>query len=127
MPEAGLIPIPKKLARQGVKDMVRISDGRMSGTAAGTIVLHVSPESADGGPLGLVQTGDRIRLDVTNRSLELLVSDADLAARAAELPAHLSEHARGYRKLYLDEVLQAEDGADFRFCQPERTLTVPRK
>lgn len=126
MPEAGLIPIPKKLARQGVKDMVRISDGRMSGTAAGTIVLHVSPESADGGPLGLVRTGDRIRLDVPNRSLELLVSDTDLATRNADLPAHVTGEARGYRKLYLDEVLQAEDGADFRFCQPPRPSIVPR-
>lgn len=125
MPEAGLIPIPKKLARAGVKDMVRISDGRMSGTAAGTIVLHVSPESADGGPLGLVRSGDRIRLDVPARSLELLVDAAELDARQADLPAHLSGKHRGYRKLYLEEVLQAEDGADFAFCVPERTVTVP--
>ena len=125
MPEAGLIPIPKKLARAGVKDMVRISDGRMSGTAAGTIVLHVSPESADGGPLGLVRSGDRIRLDVPARSLELLVDPAELDARQADLPAHLSGIQRGYRKLYLEEVLQAEDGADFAFCVPERTVTVP--
>ncbi len=125
MPEAGLIPIPKKLARAGVKDMVRISDGRMSGTAAGTIVLHVSPESADGGPLALVRTGDRIRLDVPGRALELLVAAEELAAREAVLPGHLLGAQRGYRKLYLDEVLQAEDGVDFAFCVPEITVTVP--
>ena len=127
MPEAGLIPIPKKLARQGVKDMVRISDGRMSGTASGTIVLHVSPESADGGALGLVQTGDRIRLDVVQRGLDLLVDEATLTRRRTVLPVHLREAARGYRKLYLDEVLQAEDGADFEFCVPERHETVPER
>ena len=83
MPEAGYLPIPKKLAAAGVKDMVRISDARMSGTAFGTIVLHITPESADGGPLGLVKTGDRIRLDVPKRSIELLVDDAELARRRA--------------------------------------------
>ena len=125
MPEAGLIPIPRKLARQGVKDMVRISDGRMSGTAAGTIVLHVSPEAAAGGPLGLVQTGDRIRLDVPARRLELLVAEAELGQRRAELPAHLADEARGYRRLWLDQVLQAEDGVDFAFCRPAQTASVP--
>ena len=126
MPEAGLIPIPKKLARQGVKDMVRISDGRMSGTASGTIVLHVSPESADGGALGLVRTGDRIRLDVPNRSLELLVPSGERAAREAKRPGHLTEPMRGYRKLYLDEVLQAGDGVDFGFCRPLQTDVAPK-
>lgn len=127
MPEAGLIPIPKKLARQGVKDMVRISDGRMSGTAAGTIVLHVSPESAaEAAPLARIRTGDRIRLDVPNRRLDLMVSDDELAARDPSLPAHLEAPRRGYRQLYLDEVLQAEDGADFAFCLPERPVTLPR-
>src|SRR5207342_728585 len=86
MPEAGYIPIPKKLARAGVKDIVRISDGRMSGTAAGTIVLHVTPESAIGGPLAYVRSGDRIRLSVAKRELTLLVDDAELATRAAENP-----------------------------------------
>ena len=86
MPEAGYLPIPKKLAQPGVKDMVRISDARMSGTAFGTIVLHITPESADGGPLGLVHTGDRIRLDVPKRSIELLVDDAELKKRARCLP-----------------------------------------
>ncbi|MEO1492760.1 MAG: dihydroxy-acid dehydratase [Pseudomonadota bacterium] len=126
MPEAGLIPIPRKLARQGVKDMIRISDGRMSGTAAGTIVLHVSPESADGGTLGLVRTGDRIRLDVPNRRLDLLLDDGELASRTVMQPSPQGDNHRGYRKLYLDEVLQAEDGADFRFCRPARHETVPR-
>ncbi|MEL6998386.1 MAG: IlvD/Edd family dehydratase [Pseudomonadota bacterium] len=125
MPEAGLIPIPKKLARQGVKDMVRISDGRMSGTASGTIALHVSPESVGDGPLGLVRTGDRIRLDVPNRRLDLLVPEAELAARSADVPDHVTGTARGYRKLYLDEVLQAEDGVDFAFCQPPMTEIAP--
>ena len=125
MPEAGLIPIPKKLARLGVKDMVRISDGRMSGTASGTIVLHVSPESVGDGPLGLVRTGDRIRLDVPNRRLDLLVPEPELAARSADIPDHLTGTMRGYRKLYLDEVLQAEDGVDFAFCQPPMTEIAP--
>ena len=119
MPEAGYIPIPKKLAGQGVKDMVRISDGRMSGTAFGTIILHVSPEAADGGPLALVQTGDRIRLDTPNRSLTLLVDDTEMTARRAAWtppPAHKGS-GRGYLKLYLDTVTQAEDGADFGFLK----------
>jgi len=119
MPEAGYIPIPKKLASQGVKDMVRISDGRMSGTAFGTIILHVSPEAADGGPLALVRTGDRIRLDTPNRSLELLVDEAEMTARRAAWtppPAHQGS-GRGYLKLYLDTVTQAEDGADFGFLK----------
>lgn len=119
MPEAGYIPIPKKLAQQGVKDMVRISDGRMSGTAFGTIILHVSPEAADGGPLALVQTGDRIRLDAPGRSLTLLVDGDEMTARRAAWtapPAHTGSN-RGYLKLHLDEVTQAEEGADFRFLQ----------
>lgn len=119
MPEAGYIPIPKKLASQGVKDMVRISDGRMSGTAFGTIILHVSPEAADGGPLALVQTGDRIRLDTPNRSLTLLVDEAEMKSRRdawTPPPAHQGS-GRGYLKLYLDTVTQAEEGADFGFLK----------
>ena len=119
MPEAGYIPIPKKLARQGVKDMVRISDGRMSGTAGGTIVLHVTPESAVGGPLALVRNGDRIRLSVANRSIGLLVSDTELAARAAAFRPRPPTAPRGYQKLFLDTVLQADAGADFNFLQAE--------
>ncbi|CAH1677771.1 putative dehydratase IlvD1 [Hyphomicrobiales bacterium] len=118
MPEAGYIPIPKKLAQAGVKDMVRISDARMSGTAFGTIVLHITPEAAVGGPLGLVRDGDMIRLDVPAREIALLVDEAELARRKAEWqpPAHLAEETRGYRHLYLTTVLQADEGCDFDFC-----------
>lgn len=117
MPEAGYIPIPMKLARQGVKDMLRISDARMSGTAFGTIVLHVSPESADGGPLALVENGDVIRLDAEARTLDLLVADQEMEARRARYtprPPHAGSE-RGYMKLYMDTVTQAEDGCDFDF------------
>ncbi len=117
MPEAGYLPIPKKLGRQGVKDMVRISDARMSGTAFGTIVLHITPESAAGGPLGAVRSGDMIRLDVASRRIEVLIDDAELAARMARLaetPA-MARPARGYGRLYHDAVLQADEGCDFDF------------
>jgi dihydroxy-acid dehydratase len=117
MPEAGYMPIPRKLAKAGVKDMVRISDGRMSGTASGTIVLHVTPESAIGGPLAYVQTGDRIRLSVKGRELSLLVSDAELAKRAAEKPVTIPEAPRGYKKLFLQTVTQADKGVDFDFLR----------
>jgi dihydroxy-acid dehydratase len=118
MPEAGYIPIPKKLAAAGVKDMVRISDARMSGTAFGAIVLHVSPEAAAGGPLGLVRDGDEIDLDVEAGRLTLLVDESELAARRAlwTPPDHVNA-SRGYAKLYFDEVLQAEDGCDFNFLR----------
>jgi dihydroxy-acid dehydratase len=120
------LPIPKKLAIQGIKDMVRISDGRMSGTAAGTIVLHVSPEAADGGPLALVKSGDRIRLDVPARRIELLVGAAELDRRRSALPPHGGEAATiGYRHLFLGSVLQAEDGVDFDFSRPPQTQTCP--
>ena len=115
MPEAGLIPIPKKLARQGVKDMVRISDGRMSGTASGTIILHVCPEAADGGPLALVQTGDKISLDVNSRSLHLHVEDSELNSRRETLDLSRFIAKRGYHKLYMEHVLQADEGVDFDF------------
>ena len=118
MPEAGYIPIPKKLSRTGVKDMVRISDARMSGTAFGTIVLHIAPEAAAGGPLALVRTGDLIRLDVGNRRIDLLVDDAELRLRAGEstAPVHPDwDASRGYAKLFLDSVLQADEGCDFDF------------
>ena len=118
MPEAGYIPIPKKLAAQGVRDMVRISDARMSGTAFGAVVLHISPEAAVGGPLALVRDGDRIGLDVEAGLLQLHVEDGELARRRASWtpPAHMRAE-RGYRKLYFDEVLQAEDGCDFDFLR----------
>ncbi len=118
MPEAGYLPIPKKLARAGVKDMVRISDARMSGTAYGTIVLHVTPEAAVGGPLALVQTGDRIRVSVRERVLDLLVDNVELDQRRAALTSTaVPRHERGYRKLYYDTVLQADAGCDFDFLQ----------
>jgi dihydroxy-acid dehydratase len=115
MPEAGYLPIPAKLARAGVKDMVRISDARMSGTAYGTIVLHVSPEAAAGGPLALVRNGDRIRLSVKARRIELLVPEVELARRKAAWRPPVAPPARGYAKLYMDHVLQAEHGCDFDF------------
>jgi dihydroxy-acid dehydratase len=129
MPEAGYLPIPKKLAAKGVKDMVRISDARMSGTAFGAIVLHVTPESAMGGVLALVQNGDRIRLDVPARKLELLVSDAELAARRKrwKAPKARGDDDRGYRKLFMEQITQADEGCDFSFLQPVMTTQVPRK
>ena len=117
MPEAGYLPIPAKLARAGVKDMVRISDARMSGTAFGTIVLHVSPEAAVGGPLALVKDGDRIRLSVKNRSIDLLLPEAELKKRRAGWKAPVAPPTRGYAKLYMDHVLQAEHGCDFDFLR----------
>ena len=127
MPEAGYIPIPKKLAQQGVKDMVRISDARMSGTAFGSIVLHITPESAVGGPLALVKDGDRIKLDVANRRLELLVPDAELEARRKKwrAPKSRAGDERGYRKLFLDTVQQADRGCDFEFLAPAPTARTP--
>jgi len=119
MPEAGYLPIPRKLAQQGVKDMVRISDARMSGTAFGTIVLHIVPEAAIGGPLGLVRNGDRIKLDVENRRIDLLVDEAELTRRKAEWTAP-KPHAgsdRGYLSLYLNNVNQADQGCDFDFLR----------
>jgi dihydroxy-acid dehydratase len=118
MPEAGYLPIPLKLARQGVKDMVRISDARMSGTAFGTIVLHITPESAVGGPLAIVQTGDRIMLDVEARRIELLIDEAEMQRRLAawsKLPPRREQAARGYAKLFEQSVLQADQGCDFDF------------
>lgn len=121
MPEAGYLPIPKKLARSRVKDMVRISDARMSGTAFGTIVLHITPESAAGGPLALVQTGDMIRLDVAGRSIDLLVDEAELGRRRAALkPLPTPEWAsRGYAHLFNATILQADEGCDFDFLRRE--------
>ncbi len=118
MPEAGYLPIPMKLARAGIKDMVRISDGRMSGTAFGTVVVHVTPESAVGGPLAWVQSGDRIRLSVVQRQLTLLVSDEELARRATQQPVLVPSAERGYRKLFLQSVTQADLGVDFDFLIP---------
>jgi dihydroxy-acid dehydratase len=123
MPEAGSFPIPMKLARAGVKDMIRISDARMSGTAFGTIVLHVAPEAAIGGPLALVKTGDRISLDVPARKLELLVDAKELAQRrkAWKAPPPPADSARGYAGLFQKEVLQADQGVDFDFLGPAKS------
>ena len=127
MPEAGYLPIPRKLARAGVKDLVRISDGRMSGTAFGSIVLHVTPEAAIGGPLAQVRNGDRIRLSVARRELSLLISDEELARRTEENPVVTPTADRGYRKLFLDTVTQADQGVDFDFLMlPAKKGKVPR-
>jgi dihydroxy-acid dehydratase len=131
MPEAGYIPIPRKLARLGVKDMVRISDGRMSGTAMGTIVLHVTPEAAIGGPLGIVRTGDRIRLSVKERTISLLAAPGEIADRVAQQAPAAPDHAgseRGYLKLFLQSVTQADEGCDFDFLRAVNfTQTVPQR
>ncbi|MEL6871769.1 MAG: dihydroxy-acid dehydratase [Pseudomonadota bacterium] len=123
MPEAGFLPIPKKLLAEGVTDMVRISDARMSGTAFGTIVLHVAPEAAVGGPLAFAETGDRIRLSVASRSLDLLVDEATLAARRKQATetqkAATAAGSRGYDRLFRAHVMQAPDGCDFDFCKPD--------
>ncbi|WP_102960075.1 dihydroxy-acid dehydratase [Mangrovicella endophytica] len=124
MPEAGYLPIPKKLSTKGVKDMIRISDARMSGTAFGTIVLHIAPESAVGGPLALVRNGDRIRLSVKAKTIELLVSNEELERRRQAWRPEVKPVAerRGYDKVYAEAVLQADEGCDFAFLQP-----VPEK
>ncbi len=114
MPEAGYLPIPAKLARAGVKDMVRISDARMSGTAYGTVVLHVAPDAASGGPLARVRNGDRIRLSVRERRIDLLVAPEVLAERA---PGLRERPPRGYARLYHDAILQADQGCDFDFLR----------
>jgi dihydroxy-acid dehydratase len=120
MPEAGYLPIPRKLSSKGLKDMIRISDARMSGTAFGTIVLHVAPEAAVGGPLALVQNGDRIRISVAEKRVELLVDEAELERRRAEWTPDIvpPEQRRGYDRIYASEVLQADEGCDFKFLQP---------
>jgi dihydroxy-acid dehydratase len=122
MPEAGYLPIPAKLARSGVKDMVRISDARMSGTAFGTVILHASPECAIGGPLGLVRSGDRIRVSVKERRVEVLLSESELQGRRSQTRRALP--ARGYARLYAQSVLGAESGCDFDFLRKAQQATV---
>ena len=117
MPEWGHLPIPKKLLNQGVRDVIRISDARMSGTSYGACVLHVSPEAALGGPLGLVQDGDEIELDVEKRRLDLLVSQSELDTRRRRWKLPGPKASRGYAKLYADHVTQAHEGCDFDFLQ----------
>jgi dihydroxy-acid dehydratase len=125
MPEWGMLPLPKKMLQQGVRDMVRISDARMSGTSYGTCVLHVAPESHVGGPLAFVQNGDLIRLDVANRKLDLLVDEAEMARRRAawKPPAH--RYARGWTSLYLDNVTQADEGCDLAFLEGQQPTPEP--
>jgi len=127
MPEVGNMPIPHRLVREGVRDMVRISDARMSGTAFGTVVLHVAPEAQAGGPLALVQTGDRIRLSASRGALELLVDDAELARRRAAWAPDPPRYGRGYAKMYVDHVLQADRGADLDFLVGQDTRPVTRE
>ncbi|PZX16490.1 dihydroxy-acid dehydratase [Palleronia aestuarii] len=126
MPEAGYMPIPRKLARDGIKDMVRISDARMSGTASGTIVLHVTPEASAGGALALVRDGDMIELDVAARRLTLDVPEEELERRRGEVTERSHEGSdRGYLNLFLSSVLQADRGCDFSFLVPAATGKVP--
>lgn len=120
-----MLPIPKKLLRQGVRDMVRISDARMSGTSYGTCVLHVAPESAVGGPLALVRTGDVIELDVPGRRIHLRVSDADLAERRRAWRPPERKFDRGYGALFAHEVTQAHEGCDFKFLHAGRPTPEP--
>jgi dihydroxy-acid dehydratase len=115
MPEWGMLPLPRKLLQKGVRDMVRISDARMSGTAFGTVVLHVAPEAAVGGPLALVENGDRIALDVPGRRLDLLVDPRELERRRKAWKAPPRHYSRGYGQLHLDHVMQAPDGCDLDF------------
>ena len=117
MPEYGNLSIPAKLLKKGVSDMVRISDARMSGTSYGTVVLHVTPESAVGGPLTLVQTGDEIRLDTAGRQLDLLVDEAEMRRRKNAWQPREDHYDRGYGKLFLESVLQADEGCDFSFLR----------
>ena len=127
MPEVGNMPIPRVLVEQGVRDMVRISDARMSGTAFGTIVLHVSPEANIGGPISIVETGDRIRLDVSNGVLELLVPESEIKKRSKVKPKPKENYTRGYAKLYIEHVMQADKGADFDFLAGKDTRLVTRE
>lgn len=127
MPEIANLPLPAKILAQGVKDMVRISDARMSGTSYGTVILHICPESAIGGPLAAVRTGDTISLDVPGRRLDLEVDEEEIARRLAEEPKPLVRPARGYQQLYVDHVLQADEGADFDFLVGVERAGIPRR
>ncbi|MEO5735836.1 MAG: dihydroxy-acid dehydratase, partial [Variovorax sp.] len=126
MAEVGNMGLPPKLLRQGIKDMVRISDARMSGTAYGTVVLHVAPEAADGGPLAAVRDGDWIELDCEAGRLHLDISDAELAERLRAVAATTAPQRGGYQRLYVEHVLQADEGCDFDFLVGCRGADVPR-
>jgi len=125
MPEWGMLPIPKKLLQQGVRDMVRISDARMSGTSYGACILHVAPESFVGGPLALVKTGDRISIDVPARRIHLEVSDAELAARRAAWTPPPPRYERGYGWMFSQHIRQADEGCDFDFLETGFGAPVP--
>jgi dihydroxy-acid dehydratase len=125
MPEWGMLPIPKKLLKQGVRDMVRISDARMSGTSYGTCVLHVAPESWIGGPLALVKTGDIVELDVPARKLNLKVSDEELQKRRAAWRPKSRKFERGYGKLFSEHIRQANEGCDFDFLEGTAPTAEP--
>jgi dihydroxy-acid dehydratase len=129
MPEVANLPLPKKLLEQGVRDMVRVCDGRMSGTAYGTVVLHVSPEAAAGGPLARVRTGDIISLDVEARRIDVEVPDDELLRRAPDenTLAAFANPQRGWERLYVDHVLQADTGADLDFLVGRSGSTVSRE
>jgi dihydroxy-acid dehydratase len=127
MAEVGNMPLPKRLLEKGVRDMVRISDARMSGTAFGTVVLHVAPEAAAGGPLAAVETGDLVTLDVPARRLHLHLDDAALARRRAAAPPPRRTLRGGYESLYVKHVTQADTGADFDFLIGRRGADVPRE
>jgi dihydroxy-acid dehydratase len=126
MAEVGNMPLPPKILRKGITDMVRISDARMSGTAYGTVVLHTAPEAAAGGPLALVHNGDLITLDVSARSLHLHVDEAELTRRQSQWKAPAPAMSSGYWKLYIDHVLQADEGADLDFLRGQRGAAVPK-
>jgi L-arabonate dehydrase len=126
MAEVGNMPLPPKILRKGITDMVRISDGRMSGTAYGTVVLHTAPEAAAGGPLAIVQNGDMVELNVPERKIHLHISDAEMAKRLAAWTAPKPQLESGYWKLYIDNVNQADEGADMGFLKGKRGSFVPR-
>ncbi len=127
MPEVGDMPVPAKLVKEGIRDIVRVSDARMSGTAFGTVILHVAPEATAGGPIALVKTGDRIKVSASNGVLELLISEEELEARRAEWVAPEPHYTRGYAKMYVDHVLQADQGADLDFLVGKDTRPVTRE
>jgi dihydroxy-acid dehydratase len=119
MPEWGMLPIPTKLVKQGVRDMLRLSDARMSGTSYGACILHAAPEAHVGGPLAFVRTGDRIRVDVPNRSIDMLVSDEEIARRRAEWTPPAEKYGRGYGWMYAQHIQQANEGCDFDFLETD--------
>jgi len=125
MPEWGMLPIPKKLLKQGIRDMVRISDARMSGTSYGACILHVAPEAAIGGPLAAVRNGDLITVDVQNRVLHLDISDSEMATRLAQWKAPKKPAPRGYVRLHAAHVTQADEGCDYDFLEGSDALPEP--